>query len=140
MTAIQKRQPSTGGFNPLASLPAPMLPLTAKFVSFFVDLIKDQTGLVARLNYWADEEGMLPEDAAAAFKALMKPAGSAGLEYGGQLLAALGAAVDRAIADRKAAERRVKRRQDDEAMAASRRASPPQKIADILASRRGQGG
>lgn len=97
--------------NPLMSMPAPLVEPVAKFLLFFSDLIKDRVGLTARLAYWTDEEGMTAADAETAFRSLMKPGGSANIDYGGKLLAALGAAVDKAINDRKAAERTAARNQ-----------------------------
>lgn len=90
--------------NPLKHLPPEWREPVLQFCAIYADILKgSHTGIAARMLLWMREDGLTLENAQAAMKRLMRPDKAAGIEFPGQLMAALAEQID---ADAKERRRR----------------------------------
>ena len=100
--------------NPLKQLPEDWRGSVSFFYAAYSDLLKSPLGLVTRLRYFIETDGLTLEEMKIVLKWAIQPEQQARFEYVGQLLAGIARKVSEVVERRKQAEKTRARRDQTE--------------------------
>lgn len=87
--------------SPLALLPPGWREPVGFFYAAYSDILKGSTGIVTRLRFWIQEDGLTLDEAKKILRRLLAPEEAARIQFPGQLIARLAELVIDALTDRR---------------------------------------